>query len=229
MITLAVLDIAGTTVEEGGTVYRVLADVVAEHGPAAPDHELRRWMGADKRAALAALTGDPAATEELHARFVERLNAAYAALPPVPVAGVPQALAQLRSNGVRVALTTGFDHAVTDPLLAAVGWRTGEHLDAVVCAEDVDAGRPSPDMIRRAMRLTGVTDPLSVVTAGDTVLDIQAGHAAGAGLVTGVLSGAQTRAELEREKPAEILESVAGLPALILSYRNGAGGSARPS
>ncbi|WP_250008132.1 phosphonatase-like hydrolase [Actinoplanes sp. M2I2] len=216
MIALAALDIAGTTIEEGGTVYRVLAEVVAEHGAPASDDDLRRWMGADKRAALAALTGDPAATEHLHDRFVTRLNAAYAEEPPVPVPGVPEALATVRRAGVRVALTTGFDHAVTDPLLAAVGWRLGEHLDAVVCADDVPAGRPRPDMIQRAMRLTGVTDPLSVLTAGDTALDIRAGHAAGAGFVVGVLSGAQLRAELDREKPTHILDSLRDLPSLAI-------------
>ena len=215
MIALVALDIAGTTVAEGGAVYRVLADVVAEHGTPAADADVRRWMGADKRAALAALTGDPAAVEELHARFVERLQTAYLRTPPAPVPGVPETLARLRTAGVRVALTTGFDHQVTDPLLAALGWRTGTELDAVVCAADVAAGRPEPHMIRRAMELTGVADPAQVLTAGDTVLDVQAGRAAGAGLVVGVLSGAQSRAELTAEGPTHVLDDVTGIPALL--------------
>lgn len=215
MLELATLDIAGTTIEEGGTVYRVLAEVVAEHGPAAGDAEIRRWMGADKRAALAALTGDPDAAEELHDIFVERLNATYAAEPPSPIPGVPEVLAALRLAGTRVVLTTGFDHAVTDPLLAAVGWHIGTDIDGVVCADDVEAGRPEPDMIHKAMTLTGVTDPTLVLAAGDTVLDIRAGHAAGAGFVIGVLSGGQTRAELEEAKPTHILPSLKDLPQIL--------------
>ncbi|MCW3844847.1 phosphonatase-like hydrolase [Micromonospora yasonensis] len=215
MIRLAALDIAGTTIEERGTVYRVLAEVVAEHRRPASDADLRHWMGADKRAALAALTGDPDATEKLHARFVERLNAAYTADPPTPIPGVPEAVAVLRAAGVRVALTTGFDHTVTDPLLDAVGWRVGEHLDAVVCAADVPAGRPQPDMIHRAMTLTGVQTPKAVLAAGDTALDVRAGRAAGAAFVIAVLSGAQTRAELEREGPTHVIDSLADLPRLI--------------
>ena len=215
MITLVALDIAGTTVNEGGAVYRVLAEVVAEHGTPASDADIRRWMGADKRAALAALTGDPAATEQLRDRFVKLLADAYAATPPVPVAGVPEALALLRANGIRVALTTGFDRQVTDPLLAALGWQVGEQLDAVVCASEVAAGRPAPYMIEEAMRRTGVTDPAEVLAAGDTVLDVQAGLAAQAGIVAAVLSGAQTRAELEPEHPTHVLGSVAELPELL--------------
>ncbi|MHA6624893.1 phosphonatase-like hydrolase [Pseudonocardia sichuanensis] len=215
VIALAALDIAGTTIDEGGAVYRVLAEVVAEHGTPASDADIRHWMGADKREALAALTGDAGATEALHARFVERLRQAYADHPPSPVAGVPEALAQLRASGVRVALTTGFDRQVTDPLLEAVGWRVGEQLDAVVCAPEVEAGRPAPHMIHEAMRRTGVEDPALVVAAGDTALDVRAGLAAGAGLVVGVLSGAQDRDELEREHPTHVLGSVAELPDLV--------------
>jgi phosphonatase-like hydrolase len=219
MITLAALDIAGTTVDEGGAVYRVLAETVAEHGTPAADADIRHWMGADKREALAALTGDPDAVEALHTRFVARLRDTYRATPPRPLPGVPEALAALRAAGVRVVLTTGFDHNVTDPLIDALGWRVGggpgTELDAVVCAEDVGGGRPRPDMIHRAMRLTGVDDPATVLTAGDTVLDVRAGQAATAGMVVAVLSGAQTRDELAAARPTHILSGVRDIPALL--------------
>ncbi|RZQ62405.1 phosphonatase-like hydrolase [Amycolatopsis suaedae] len=215
MIALAALDIAGTTVAEDNQVYRVLAEVVAGHGTPVDDAGIRRWMGADKREALAALTGDPGAADRLHERFVARLRAAYAEHPPRPVPGVTEALATLREHGVRVVLTTGFDRQITDPLLAAVGWTVGDQLDAVVCAADVGGGRPQPLMIHRAMKLAGVTDPGRVLAAGDTVLDIQAGHAARAGHVVGVLSGAQTRDELAAGHPTHIVEHAGLLPELL--------------
>ncbi|MEU3605501.1 phosphonatase-like hydrolase [Streptomyces sp. NPDC035033] len=215
MISLVVLDIAGTTVDEKNAVYDVLAAVVADHGTPADDAALRRWMGADKREALAALTGDPDAVEALHADFVSRLHDTYAALRPAPLPGVPEALAALRAAGVCVALTTGFDRQVTDPLLTALHWRVGEELDAVVCASEVPAGRPTPHMIHKAMELVGVTDPAEVLVAGDTALDIRAGRAARAGVVAGVLTGAQTREELTAEEPTHILDGVADIPALL--------------
>lgn len=220
-IELAALDIAGTTLDEGGAVYRVLTDVVRDAGAPADDADVRTWMGADKREAITALltvgaaTPDAETVERVHGQFVERLSAAYAAVPPVPFPGVEEALATLRARGVRVVLTTGFDRTVTDPLLASVGWSVGEQLDAVVCASEVAAGRPEPFMIRRAMELTGVTDPAAVLVAGDTVLDVRAGLAAGAGIVVGVLTGAQTEAELAAEHPTHILAGVSLLPGLI--------------
>ncbi|MFP5021695.1 phosphonatase-like hydrolase [Pseudonocardia phyllosphaerae] len=216
-IRLAVLDIAGTTVDEGGAVYRVLAAVATDAGHPPADAELRRWMGADKRAALAALTGtdDAEQIERLHDDFVARLHEAYAAAPPEPLPGVPAALAALRGAGASVVLTTGFDRQVTGPLLAALPREFTGELDGVVCAEEVGAGRPDPAMIHRAMELTGVTDPAAVLTAGDTVLDVEAGRNAGAALVVGVLSGAQTRDELGAASPTHVLGGVADLPALL--------------
>jgi phosphoglycolate phosphatase len=220
-IELAALDIAGTTVDEGGAVYRVLADVVRDSGGTPSDHDIRDWMGADKREAIAALLsvdGGPADREKVeaaHREFVTRLAQAYAAAPPTPLPGVPEAIAALRASGVRVALTTGFDRQVTDPLLAAIGWRVGAQLDAVVCADEVAAGRPAPDMIERAMGLTGVTVPARVLVAGDTVLDVRAGHAAGAGIVVAVLTGAQTADELAAEHPTRLLDGVRELPGLV--------------
>jgi phosphonatase-like hydrolase len=216
MIELAVLDIAGTTVDEGGAVYRVLGAVAAAHGATDPD--VHPWMGADKREALAALLGvgrdDPRAAAA-HATFVTELVAAYAAAPPKPLPGAPEALVALRAAGVRVALTTGFDRQVTEPLLAAVGWDVPGTLDAVVCADEVGAGRPAPDMIRAAMERLAVTDPARVLVAGDTVLDVRAGRAAGAGLVIGVLTGAQGTEELSAAAPTQVLGGVAELPGFL--------------
>ncbi|MET0189914.1 MAG: phosphonatase-like hydrolase [Pseudonocardia sediminis] len=211
---LAALDIAGTTVDEGGAVYRVLADTVAAHGRPAAEADIRRWMGADKREALAALTGFRE-VEELHDEFVARLADAYAAAPPRPLAGVPDALAALRAAGCAVVLTTGFDRQVTDPLLASLDAAFTRELDGVVCAADVGAGRPDPAMIHRAMALTGVDDASRVLVAGDTVLDVEAGRNAGAGWVVGVLSGAQGRAELTGAGPTHVLDGVADVPALF--------------
>ena len=43
-VQLAALDIAGTTLDEGGAVYRVLEAVVREHGAHPDDTAIRAWM-----------------------------------------------------------------------------------------------------------------------------------------------------------------------------------------
>jgi phosphoglycolate phosphatase len=218
IIDLAVFDIAGTTVDEGGAVYRVLEAVVRAHGAHPSAADIRAAMGADKREAIAALldvpNGDPG-VEQSHGAFVEELAAAYRSTPPAPFPGVNEAIATLRAAGIKVALTTGFDRQITESLLAAIGWHVPDVLDAVVCADDVSTGRPTPLMILRAMDLTGVADHNRVLVAGDTVLDIRAGRAAAAGMVVGVLTGAHTAQELSEADPTHLLDSVANLPDVL--------------
>lgn len=224
MIALAALDIAGTTVEEGSAVYRALHEAVRRHGSTADVTDVAQWMGADKRTAiraLLALGGDPTAVEDTFVDFERLLREAYDETPPVPMPGVLDAFAALREHGARVALTTGFSADVTNLLLERLGWQDGL-LDAVVTTDDVPAGRPAPYMIFRAMERTGVTRVADVLTAGDTVLDLEAGTNAGAGTVVGVLSGGVPREVLAAAPHTHLLASVAGLPALLRSLADGA-------
>lgn len=221
MIELAVLDMAGTTVDDGGAVYVALRECVEAHGVTVPDDRLQEWMGTDKRTAIDALLGDlanPELVEETYVDFSRRLEASYLANPPMPIPGVPEALKELRADGVKVVLTTGFAHDVADPLLAAIGWTPGTDgapIDAVVCADDVAAGRPAPYMIFRAMELAGVHSPARVAVAGDTHVDVLAGSNAGAQIVAGVLTGALSAEVLGTVRHTHLLASVADLPALI--------------
>ncbi|MBC3760559.1 phosphonatase-like hydrolase [Quadrisphaera oryzae] len=222
---LVALDVAGTTVEEHSAVYAALREAVEAAGAPVADADLAGWMGADKREAVAALLaagGVPAGgalVEEVLEDFRARLAAAYAARPPHPFPGVPQALARLRERGVKVALTTGFDRGVTAGLLDQLGWAVGGEgegrLDAVVCVDDVPAGRPAPWMVFRAMEATGTTAVADVLVAGDTPRDLRAGTNAGAGAVVGVLTGGVPREVLAAEPHTHLLGSVAELPQLL--------------
>ncbi len=211
------LDMAGTTVDDHGLVYDALRDSVLETGATVDQGDLQAWMGTDKLTAIAALmplggvdpTGAPAAFE----RFRVILADSYRANPPVALPGVEEALRVLRERGVRIALTTGFADDVAYPILEALGWSVGAHLDAVVTTSDVSAGRPAPYLIHHAMERTGVTDVAAVLAAGDTVVDLLAARNAGV-VGVGVLTGALTRDELERHPHHHILDSVVDLLAL---------------
>ena len=120
----------------------------------------------------------------------------------------------LRHNGARVALNTGFDRDVTGLLVAALGWER-HVVDAVVCADDVAQGRPAPDLILEAMRVTKVTTPARVASVGDTVLDLEAGHNARVRWNIGVLTGAHDRATLARAPHTHIVKSIVDLPPLF--------------
>ncbi|CAM3932909.1 phosphonatase-like hydrolase [Tsukamurella ocularis] len=224
MISLVALDMAGTTIDDGGTVYDALKTAVEEAGATVAPKDLQTWMGTDKVQAITNLLelGGVTPTDELVAdgfrRFRALLEEQYAAHPPVAIEGVEEALKTLRAHGVKVALTTGFDDEVAYPLLSSLGWTIGAGpgttVDAVITTSDVGAGRPFPYMIFRAMEATGVADVREVLVAGDTVVDVRAGRNAGA-VACGVLTGKAARATLSAEDHDHVLEGVFEIPRLL--------------
>ncbi|MEW6322652.1 MAG: phosphonatase-like hydrolase [Acidobacteriota bacterium] len=212
---LVVLDMAGTTVRDDGQVPGAFREALAAAGVTVSDDAVAGVRGASKREAVAALLPDgpdrvaraAAVYADFHVRLADRFAAGVSEVP-----GAAAAIRALRARGIRVAFGTGFDRDIATMLLAALGWT--DLADAVVCGDEVGAGRPAPDLIRRAMALTGMADPSAVAAAGDTVLDLRAGAAAGVGWNIGVLSGAHDRATLAREPHTHLVASVADLPAL---------------
>lgn len=222
MIKLVACDMAGTTIDEHGDVYVALARCVEETGVTTTSEAVQEWMGADKVEAITALieAGGGAATPEVVAaafkRFKELLVEFYDANPPVALEGVEEAFRELRRQGIKVALTTGFSRDVAEPLLERLGWSVDDDnlLDAVVCSDEVAAGRPAPHMIHRAMELTGVQDVRAVIAAGDTVNDLAAANNAGVTAV-GVLTGKLDRDALAAHPHHHILDGVKDIPALL--------------
>jgi phosphonatase-like hydrolase len=220
---LVALDMAGTTIDEKEIVYRMLEETAAAAiGHDVPADVMAAWKGTAKDEALVGILravgsdDSPARVAEVYADFHDRLVSAYAATPPTPIPGVPEALAELRSQGVKVALQTGYDAEVAQLILDAVDWQVGRDIDVLVTSDVVPASRPAPFMIFRAMEATNVQDVRRVLTAGDTPNDLGAGTNAGAGFVVGVTTGAFTAEQLRVHPHTHILGSTAELPSLLV-------------
>jgi len=221
-IRLVSLDMAGTTIAEGGTVYAVLRRTVEDAtGRTISDELLSKWGGTSKHAAIGGLLTelgeDVTRQDALFEEFRETLRAQYLADKPTVIAGVREAVASLRAAGVKVALQTGYSRDVAELLLDIVGWTVGASgdVDALVTSDEVPASRPAPFLIYRGMELTGVTSADEVLVAGDTANDLGAGVAAGVRYVVGVLTGAYSAEQLGRHRHTHLLPSVADIPALL--------------
>ena len=125
-------------------------------------------------------------------------------------------LLKLKKNGIKVALDTGFSRAIVDAVLKRLGWEKGQIVDATVASDEVEKGRPYPDLIFRSMALTGVTDPKAVAKVGDTPSDLKEGTAAGCGLVIGVTNGTHKEEELASYPHTHLIPSLESLPDLVL-------------
>ncbi len=220
-IEMVVFDMAGTTVDEQNVVYKTLHKaIVAANVEVSLETVLEYGAGKEKHKAikdvLTHLKSDKLKdSQTIFDNFKKSLAVAYEFLEVKPIKGVEKVLLNLRSEGVKVVLNTGYDRKTAALLLDKLQWDEKIHYDALITASDVVNGRPHPDMIFQAMELFGITDASKVLKAGDSAIDIEEGKNAGCGITVGVLSGAQTKAQLEKEKPTYILESLVNLKDIL--------------
>ncbi|WP_371623636.1 phosphonatase-like hydrolase [Streptomyces sp. NBC_01116] len=237
---LVVLDMAGTTVADGGLVEQAFSAAAQRLGVRAGSDEharqlayVRATMGESKitvfRHLFAAEGPDEGGGEsggqsggEGEAK-AQRANIAFeeaygelvdgGRIAPVP--GAREAVERLASEGRTVVLTTGFARATQDAILAALGWQ--DLVPLTLCPADAGGrGRPFPDMVLAAfLRTAAVDDVRRTVVAGDTSYDMLSGLRSGAGIVAGVLTGAHDKDQLTRHGATHVLGSVAELPDLI--------------
>lgn len=231
---LVVFDMAGTTVYDDGAVEAAFLGAAESTGLRVDAEAIQARRGLSKTRVFRELwtlhgVTDQAETarraDTSHTAFKAALGDWYATRPARPTDGCVECFETLRSQGMPIALTTGFDRTITDAILDRLGWlqgldskRVGDTqsvIQASVCSEDVEHGRPAPDMIRRAMSLLDVTDASRVVKVGDTPADLQAGRNAGCGLVLGVTNGSHTAAQLASHSNDGLLPSLRDLPSAL--------------
>ncbi|MFD5630514.1 HAD family hydrolase [Streptomyces sp. NPDC127072] len=224
-IRLVVLDMAGTTVADGGLVERAFATAAGELGvePGSADHAekldyVRATMGESKISVFRHLFG----AETLAQRANSAFEKAYGELVDdgliAPVDGAREAIEELTAAGRTVVLTTGFARVTQDAILDALGWR--DLVPLTLCPADAGGrGRPYPDMVLEAFLRTRAADGLrQVAVAGDTSYDMLSGVRAGAGVVAGVLTGAHGDTALRAAGATAVLGSVAELPSLLREF-----------
>ena len=219
-IRLVVLDMAGTTVADDGLVERAFEAAAAGLGveAGAPEHQcmlehVRATMGESKISVFRHLFGEEDKAQRANlafeAAYHDLVDAGHCAALP----GAAAAIAELRSQGRKVVLTTGFSRATQDRVLAALGWQ--DVADLTLCPAEAGRGRPYPDLVLTALLRTGTDSVRQIAVAGDTGYDMLTGVRAGAPLVAGVLTGAHAEERLRADGATHVLASIAELPALL--------------
>jgi phosphonatase-like hydrolase len=220
---LIVFDLAGTTVNDNKDVHRVLQRVFKKIHIRITIEEANQVMGIPKPIAIRILLEkhnypyiSDLLIHEMHHHFVEKMIEFYLKHASVKEKeGASDIFAYFKGHHVKVALDTGFDRAIVSPLLKRMGWELKGLIDASVTSDEVKHGRPHPDLIQRAMVLTGVTDATKVAKVGDTMSDLQEGTSAGCGWVIGVTSGAYTREQLVGGPHTHLIDQLSELQTIF--------------
>ena len=221
-VELVVFDIAGTTIYDGDAVHTCLGNAIARAGVPTTRGDINAVMGMPKPIAISTLVAArrhaPPGLEEvarIYAEFEALMIDHYRhGLDVRETDGASAAFRALRARGIKVALDTGFHRRITDVILERLGWGS-DTLDVTVSSDEVPQGRPHPDMIWRAMELTGIHDTARVAKVGDTPADLQEGDAASCGLVVGVTTGSHTREELARHPHTHLIASLTELIPIV--------------
>jgi phosphonatase-like hydrolase len=217
VITVACLDMAGTTVADDGTVMEAFTAAITEQN--LPDAgyrqamtDVRSSMGQSKIEVFRRILGDEAAARKANEAFEEHYAAAVRGGQIAALPGAEDTFTRLREAGVRVCLATGFSPVTRDAIIDELAW--GGLIDLALSPADAGfwgRGRPWPDLpLTALLKLRGgAVSELAV--AGDTTSDVESGLRAGAAIVAGVVTGAGSRADLKQVGAPLILDTIADI------------------
>jgi phosphoglycolate phosphatase len=212
-VRLAVFDCDGTLIDSQGIVVAAMQAAFEAEGldvPEAPS--VRHVVGLPLVDAIRRLApGAPDAE-----RLAERYRAAYGDRFGLPefqeplFAGATAALDALAGAGYVLGIATGKGRRGLTRLLDRHGLTA---RFATLQTADDGPGKPSPDMLLRAMAETTAA-PATTVMIGDTTYDIHMAHNAGVPSI-GVAWGYHPASDLLAAGAAHLVEEFAALPELI--------------
>jgi phosphonoacetaldehyde hydrolase len=189
-----VLDWAGTTVDFGCfSPVDAFRRLFESFGVPITVEEARNGMGKFKRDHIRHILSLPSVSQRWQAQTAQLPNdsdvdALFTAFIPhqqeaikaytTLIPGVLEAVTAYRDIGLKIGSCTGYTREMMDVLIEDAAAQ-GYFPNAIVCPDEVRAGRPAPWMLYRNAELLDVYPQSAMVKIGDTVVDIEEGLNAG--------------------------------------------------
>lgn len=219
-LRLAVVDMSGTSIVEGGLQDTAFSEALATHGvmPGTPEHDravrtFEQQRGTSRSAVFREVFPERAAALAATRSFETAFDRLLAEHGVRAVPGAEEALTRLRALGLDLCLCTGYARHTQNMILESLGWMG--LADLSLSPDDAGRGVPYPDMTLTALLALDHEDVRSVLTVGDTAADILAGRRAGAGLVVGVRSGEGNAGQLWEAGADHVVDSLGQVPGLV--------------
>lgn len=208
---------AGTTVKDNDEVLSCFLEAAKATGLQADKESCNPMMGWAKKLVFETLwdqqvgQNSPSYTEKVEqsfAKFKLVLEDYYRMEVVQPTEGCLELFSWLKSQGIKIALNTGFYREVTDIILQRLGWDKGlneqyvGNEDSIIQASITPSeiyqqeGRPAPFMIQKAMYRLGIKSAQEVICVGDTPSDLAAGKNADCILSLAVTNGTHSKEQL---------------------------------
>jgi len=190
---------AGTTINEGGIIYKAIQSTLCNLGFNINNGEMHKWYGRDKSEVMQSYITANNRNEDnsllikqaekdllkcLEQKYFEEDNNVR-----LIDSNVLTFFDKLRYNNIKVALNTGFPMKFQSRLINH--FNMNDSIDAYISSEQVERGRPHPHMIHKLANDLDIHDTRHIAKIGDTIPDMLEGINAKCGLNIGVLSGAE--------------------------------------
>jgi HAD superfamily hydrolase (TIGR01549 family) len=198
----AIVDVDGTLVDTNYHHAIAWYRAFRQHGIVLPVWRIHRHIGMGGDKVVAALAGDEveekhgddirAAEKPLYLALIEEVEA---------FEGARELLGELKRRGHVVVLASSAKQNELDHYLDLLDAR--DLADAWTSSADVEATKPSPDLVHAALDKAGTTEAVMV---GDTSWDCEAARQAGVGTIA-VLTGGFAEQELRDAGAMAVFES----------------------
>lgn len=234
-IELVVFDMAGTTVKDQKEVETCFAEACKITDLDVNEERILALQGYSKIEVFRMLWNEKIG--ETHPDFAKKVQYSYENFIRIleehyhnhtilPTDRCLEIFEHLRSNNIKIALTTGFYRKVTNIILNKLSWLDGLNdeyfnasgkgiVDLSIASDEVEKGRPQPDMILKAVQILGISDIKNVINIGDTPSDLQSGKSAGVALSLGICNGTHSRTQLATYPNDGLLSDLSELKSIL--------------
>jgi len=216
-IKAIIFDMDGTLIDSMDVYYGIIKDIMAGLGieMALSREVIFESLSQGKKLSNIIFSPDlenrDRIVEQFNGQAVDAFKHTFSRGEVELIDGVNVLLEELSRRGFSLAIVTSSNAEVVVPFLKATNLHP--YLDCVLGRSEVPRLKPFPDPLLKCMKILNV-EPSESVYVGDSVIDIQAGKAAGMRTV-GVLTGTTDLARLRTEAPDAILDSVGDLPTIL--------------
>ncbi len=209
---LVIFDCDGVLVDSERLSIRLDVELLATLGwPMAEDEVVERWVGRTEAAMRAEIEEHLGrSVEDEWAAFSERYVQAFAA-ELEPVDGVAEAVDAVQSAGLATCVASSGDLGKIRRNLAKTGL-LGRFEGRLFSADDVEHGKPAPDLFLHAASAMGF-EPGRTAVIEDSVHGVVAGVAAG--MAVFAYAGGVTPASRLARPGVTLFDSMADLPGLL--------------
>lgn len=223
-IELVVFDMAGTTVKDKNYVGVAFQNAMDKYGYLVAIENINPIMGYEKPLAIKMMLDkyEPDRLKitaklinSIHSEFVDSMLKFYETSDDiVPLPHVEETFLKLRESGIKVALDTGFSRDIADVIISRLNWE--DKIDFLVASDEVEHGRPYPDMIEKIKVALNIESSDVIAKVGDTEVDINEGINSGCKYVIGIITGAFTREQLVPYNPTHIIDDISEVLQIVL-------------